>query len=290
MVYDDFLPALVVVLGLVVGSFLNVVIFRLPKIMDRQWRMECQQYLQSDLNASADFSSKHDEPVFNLAYPRSHCGQCAHVLRWYENIPVLSYCFLCGRCSACGTQISLRYPVVELLTAFVFGWLFQRWGLGWTFAAWVVFSVLLLCLAFIDWDTTLLPDDLTYPLLWSGLLAANFSWIAVSLSSALMGAAIAYLFLWSIFWIFKWITGKEGMGYGDFKLFAALGAWFGVEALLPLILISSIFGIVVAVILKFRSSLRAGGYVPFGPFLAFAGFVLMMVDLNGFLKISHLGF
>lgn len=289
MSYDDLFLVLMVFFGLVVGSFLNVVIFRLPIILERQWRLDCKHYLQSNLTMLTELSSECKEPVFSLAKPRSHCRQCSHVLKWYENIPLLSYCILRGRCSACGTRVSLRYPLLELLTAVVFGWLFQRWGLGWTFVAWGGFSALLLSLALIDWDTTLLPDDLTYPLLWMGLLAANFSWIPVSLSSSLMGAVIAYLFLWSIFWIFKWITAKEGMGYGDFKLFAALGAWFGVDALLPLILISSVCGIVVGVVLKFRSGLREGGYIPFGPFLAFAGFALMLSDTNWFFTVFKSG-
>ncbi len=290
MAPDAFWSLLVALLGLVVGSFLNVLILRLPKMLERQWRTECQQYLQSESTLPSPSTVAAEAPKFNLAHPRSHCPGCGHQLRWYENIPVLSYCGLRGRCSACGSRVSWRYPMVELLTAGIFVWLFQRWGLGAEWLAWMVFSVLLLSLAFIDWDTTLLPDDLTYPLLWSGLLAANFSLISVGLSASLMGAVLGYLFLWSVFWIFKLATGKEGMGYGDFKLFAALGAWFGVEALLPLILVSSLFGIVVAMVLKFRSSLREGGYVPFGPFLAFAGFTVMVAEPRRLLPLLAPGF
>lgn len=289
MAYDAVIWVLVVLLGLVLGSFLNVVIFRLPKMLERQWKAECQQYLEAEGLPPVGAPTVSQGPVFNLAQPRSHCRSCGHVLKWYENIPVLSYCVLRGRCSACGAQVSLRYPVVELLTAATVACLFQRWGLGWSFVAWLVFSLLLLSLAFIDWDTTLLPDDLTYPLLWAGLLAANFAWIPVPLSSALMAAVLAYLFLWSVFWLFKWATGKEGMGYGDFKLFAALGAWFGLDALLPLILLASLIGIVVALVLKWRAGLREGGYVPFGPFLAFAGFTLMLVEPHRVLAILPTG-
>ena len=289
MAYDGVFPIFVPLLGLMVGSFLNVVIFRLPKMLERQWRAECQQYLESESSSVSTGTPQGKESTFNLAHPRSHCQSCGHQIRWYENIPVLSYCFLRGQCASCGVRVSLRYPLVELLTAGVFSWLYQRWGLSAELAAWLVFSVLLLSLAFIDWDTTLLPDDLTYPLLWSGLLAANFALLPVSLSESLLGAAVAYLFLWTVFWVFKFATGKDGMGYGDFKLFAALGAWFGLGALLPLILISSIFGIVVAVILKCRSGLREGGYVPFGPFLAFAGFTLMLAEPHRVLAIFQGG-
>jgi leader peptidase (prepilin peptidase)/N-methyltransferase len=251
------------VLGLLIGSFLNVVIYRLPKMMERQWAAECAELSGKPLEAA--------EP-FNLMLPRSHCPQCAHAIRWYENIPVISYLFLRGRCSACQTPISMRYPLVELVTGALFFFCAWRWGASSTGLLWCVFCAALLSLALIDWDTTLLPDDLTLPLLWLGLIAAAMKWIPVDLNSSLWGAVAGYLSLWSVYWAFKLVTGKEGMGFGDFKLFAALGAWFGWQTLIPIILLASVIGAVVGIAMKFSTGLREGGYVPFGPFLAGAGF------------------
>ena len=267
------------VLGLLVGSFLNVVIYRLPKMLERQWAAEC-----------ADLAGK--EPAtaepFNLLVPRSRCGQCGHAIRWYENIPVLSYAFLRGKCSACGTRISIRYPLVELFTGALFAFCGWRWGLTWTALAWCGFAAAIVALAFIDWDTTLLPDDITLPLLWAGLIAAVLGWSGVALPTALWGAVAGYLSLWSIYWVFRLLTGKEGMGFGDFKLFAALGAWFGVTALIPIILMSSVIGAVVGIAMKFSSGLREGGYVPFGPFLAAAGLTAMLFGPESILRVVGL--
>ena len=261
------------ILGLLVGSFLNVVIYRIPKMMERQWAAECAEYAATaGIAAPAAVQTE----VFNLSQPRSRCQACGHQLRWYENIPVLSYVFLRGRCSSCGVGISARYPLVELFTAGVFFFCVQHWGATSAGLAWCFFSAILVALAFIDWDTTLLPDDLTLPLLWAGLLASALQWIEVPLFSAVMGAVAGYLSLWLVYWGFKLATGKEGMGYGDFKLFAALGAWFGWQALVPLILMASVVGAIVGIALKLASSLREGGYVPFGPFLAGAGFLGMV--------------
>ena len=261
------------ILGLLVGSFLNVVIYRIPKMMERQWAAECAEYAATaGIAAPAAVQTE----VFNLSQPRSRCQACGHQLRWYENIPVLSYVFLRGRCSSCGVGISARYPLVELFTAGLFFFCVQHWGATSAGLAWCFFSAILVALAFIDWDTTLLPDDLTLPLLWAGLLASALQWIEVPLFSAVMGAVAGYLSLWLVYWGFKLATGKEGMGYGDFKLFAALGAWFGWQALVPLILIASVVGAIVGIALKLASSLREGGYVPFGPFLAGAGFLGMV--------------
>ena len=249
--------------GLLFGSFMNVVVYRLPKMMERQWAAEC-----------ASFSGK-EPPVtepFNLIIPRSRCPHCGHGIRWFENIPVLSYLFLKGQCSACKASISMRYPLVELSTAALFSFCIWNWGATATGLMWCVFSATLLTLALIDWDTTLLPDDLTLPLLWLGLIAAHFQWTDVSLQASLWGAIAGYMSLWSVYWAFKLTTGKEGMGYGDFKLFAALGAWFGWQALLPIILIASIVGSVIGIAMKINANLREGGYVPFGPFLAGGGF------------------
>ena len=268
--------ALAGVLGLLVGSFLNVVIYRLPKMMERQWAAECAEYAGT---AGEQVAPVHPPPAdqFNLAQPRSRCQACGHQLRWYENIPVLSYLFLRGRCSSCGVSISIRYPLVELATAALFFFCVQKWGATVTGLAWCGFAALLVSLAFIDWDTTLLPDDLTLPLLWAGLLASALQWIDVPLYSSVIGAAAGYLSLWLVYWGFKLVTGKEGMGYGDFKLFAALGAWFGWQALVPLILMASVVGAIVGIAMKFSHQLREGGYVPFGPFLVGAGLLAMML-------------
>ncbi len=268
--------ALVGLLGLLIGSFLNVVIHRLPQMMERQWAAECAQYAQDAGLAADDSAATQTQEPFNLVTPRSRCPSCGHEVRWYENIPVLSYIGLRGRCSGCGTRISLRYPLVELATAALFYACAVRWG--WSFAtlAWCGFSAALVALTLIDWDTTLLPDDITLPLLWAGLLAAVAGWTAVSLADAVMGAAAGYLSLWLVYWGFKLATGKEGMGYGDFKLFAALGAWFGWQALVPIILMASVIGALVGIGMKIASNLREGKYVPFGPFLAGGGLAAML--------------
>ncbi|MEO7953139.1 MAG: A24 family peptidase [Polaromonas sp.] len=268
------------VFGLLIGSFLNVVIYRLPKMMERQWAEEC-----------AELSGQLPEPAekFTLLAPRSRCSSCGHVLHWYENIPVLSYLFLRGKCSACGTGYGLRYPLVELVAGALFFFCAWRWGLTLTALAWCGFSAALLALAAIDWDTTLLPDDITLPLLWAGLIVAALQWNpAVGLSTALWGAVAGYLSLWLVYWAFKLVTGKEGMGYGDFKLFAALGAWFGWPALVPIILMASVIGAVVGIAMKFSSGLREGGYVPFGPFLAGAGFTALVFGPQSILQFVGL--
>jgi leader peptidase (prepilin peptidase)/N-methyltransferase len=215
-------------------------------------------------------------PAFSLVSPRSRCRQCGHVIRWYENVPILSYVLLRGKCSACGAAIGLRYPMVEFATGALF--FLSVWHQGATpaGAAWCGFSAAIVALALIDWDTTLLPDDITLPLLWAGLIVAALRWTDVGLSQALWGAVAGYLSLWLIYQGFKLLTGKEGMGYGDFKLFAALGAWFGWTALIPIILMASVIGAVVGIAMKFSSGLREGGYVPFGPFLAGAGLTAMI--------------
>ena len=268
--------ALVGLLGLLIGSFLNVVIHRLPRMMERQWAAECAQYAQDAGLAADDSAATQTQEPFNLVTPRSRCPSCGHEVRWYENIPVLSYIGLRGRCSGCGTRISLRYPLVELATAALFYACAVRWG--WSFAtlAWCGFSAALVALTLIDWDTTLLPDDITLPLLWAGLLAAVAGWTAVPLADAVMGAAAGYASLWLVYWGFKLASGKEGMGYGDFKLFAALGAWFGWQALVPIILMASVIGALVGIGMKIASNLREGKYVPFGPFLAGGGLAAML--------------
>ncbi|MBN9339601.1 MAG: methyltransferase [Comamonadaceae bacterium SCN 68-20] len=263
--------ALAGVFGLLIGSFLNVVIHRLPKMLEQQWAAEYAHYA-----AEGTEGPEVTAPAISLSHPRSACPNCGHAIRWHQNIPILSYLALRGRCAGCGTRISLRYPLVELFTATLFAFCAWRWGITPTGAAWCLFCAVIVALAGIDWDTTLLPDDLTLPLLWAGLLASALQWTDVPLFSAVMGAAAGYLSLWSVYWGFKLATGKEGMGYGDFKLFAALGAWFGWQALVPIILMASVIGAIVGIAMKLTSGLREGGYVPFGPFLAGAGLTALV--------------
>jgi leader peptidase (prepilin peptidase)/N-methyltransferase len=265
--------ALLGLLGLLVGSFLNVVIHRLPKMMELRWAAECADLQNTKENPAA---ASPEAETFNLMVPRSRCPHCGHQIRWFENIPVFSYLALRGQCSQCNAPISARYPAVELTAAVLFAWCGWQWGLGWEALAWCGFSAAVLALACIDWDTTLLPDDITLPLLWAGLCAAGLRLTDTALPDALWGAVAGYLSLWLVYWAFKLITGKEGMGYGDFKLFAAFGAWFGWQALIPVILMASVIGAVVGIAIKLKGNLREGGYVPFGPFLALAGLTSMV--------------
>ena len=275
------LIALAGLLGLLVGSFLNVVIYRMPKMMEQQWASECSELSGVVAETAVE--------KLSLMSPRSRCSNCGHSLSWYENIPVISYIFLRGKCSVCGTRFGLRYPAVELATACLFAFCAWRWGSTLTAAAWCGFSAALLALAFIDWDTTLLPDDITLPLLWAGLILSAVQLNpGVTLSAALWGAVAGYMSLWLVYWAFKLVTGKEGMGYGDFKLFAALGAWFGWTALVPIILMASVIGAVVGIAMKFSNGLREGGYVPFGPFLAAAGFTAMVFGAQSILQFAGL--
>lgn len=251
--------------GLCIGSFLNVVIHRLPQMMERAWRLESAELLEVTAPES---------PALTLAKPASRCPQCGHRIRWYENVPVLSWLLLRGRCSACKTPISPRYPLVEIATGLLFALLAWRFGAQPTVLAWCAFVATLLALSGIDWDTTLLPDSLTLPLLWAGLVAAALGW-TLPLSTAVWGAVFGYLSLWSVYWLFKLTTGKEGMGAGDFKLLAALGAWLGWQMLLPIVLGASLIGAVVGIAMKLGGALHEGRYVPFGPFLAGAGLVVL---------------
>jgi leader peptidase (prepilin peptidase)/N-methyltransferase len=279
-------------LGLLVGSFLNVIIYRLPRMLERQWAAEARQIAADAASAgygpdtpaavSADAAAP-AEP-FNLVVPRSRCPSCGHGITWYENIPVFSYLALRGRCSACRKPIGVRYPLVELLTGALFAACAWRWGMTWAALAWCGFAAMLVVLARIDWDTTLLPDDLTLPLLWAGLIVAALGLTDVAVTDALWGAVAGYLALWAVYWIFKLATGKEGMGYGDFKLFAALGAWLGWQGLLPVILLASVAGIVAGLAMKATGRLRQGGMVPFGPFLALGGLAAMLIGPPALLR------
>lgn len=253
-----------VVLGLVLGSFANVVIYRLPRMLERQW------------TAAEGMGMDTPRDPFNLAVPGSHCPHCNTPLRWYENLPLLSFLWQRGRCRHCREPIGWRYPLVELSGAALGGWCFMRFGLEGPAVAWMAFGLTLVVLAAIDWDTTLLPDVLTQPLTWGGLVAAALGWSGLSLPMALWGAVGGYLCLWSLYWAFRLVTGKEGMGQGDFKLLAALGAWWGPWAGVSIILIASLSGLAVGLWLRRQGGLREGGYLPFGPFLALAGLWLLV--------------
>lgn len=250
-------------LGLMVGSFLNVVIHRLPRMLDREWREQCAWLEDRQLPAI--------EP-YNLAHPRSACPHCGHAIKWYENIPLLSWSFLRGRCAGCGARISTRYPLVEALTGLLFGFAAWHFGFGLqAFAAWLLLAFLL-ALCFIDLDTHLLPDNLTLPLIWVGLLV-NLMGGFVPLDEAVSGAILGYLALWSVYHVFRLLTGKEGMGFGDFKLLSALGAWMGWKMLLPIVLAASMSGAVVGIALISLSGHDKAKPIPFGPWLALGGVV-----------------
>jgi leader peptidase (prepilin peptidase)/N-methyltransferase len=257
------------VFGLAIGSFLNVVIHRLPRMMENEWRAQCAELEGRDLP---------DTGRYNLLVPRSRCPSCETPIRARDNIPVLSWLLLGGRCAHCKARISPRYPIVEALTAVLSALVAWKFGLGWTAACALVLTWTLIALVFIDADTTLLPDDLTLPLLWLGLLANLLGFFdGVTLRDAVLGAAAGYLVLWAVYWAFKLATGKEGMGYGDFKLLAALGAWMGWKALLPIVLLSSVVGAVVGIALIVLARRGREIPIPFGPYLATAGFVILII-------------
>jgi leader peptidase (prepilin peptidase)/N-methyltransferase len=258
--------ALAGVLGLLIGSFLNVVIHRLPKMMQR----ESDNYVAQESGKPLPHEDRYD-----LLMPRSACPQCGHRITALENIPVLSYAVLGGKCSACKTPISIRYPVIELLTGVLSAFLIWHFGSGLAGIATLAFAWLLIAMTFIDADTQLLPDDLTLPLLWLGLLL-NLNGTFVPLNEAVMGAAAGYLCLWAIYWLFKLTTGKEGMGYGDFKLLAALGAWLGWKMLPAIILMSSLVGAIVGIALIILAKRGRDIPIPFGPYLAAAGLLALL--------------
>lgn len=261
--------ALFGVFGLLVGSFLNVVIYRLPKMLEAQWAENCAEMAGTEAPAR--------EP-FNLARPRSRCQNCQHQIRWFENIPIFSYLALRGRCANCNTPIGVRYPLVELATGLVFAALASQHGLTSIGLAWTALACLLLAQFFIDFDTQLLPDDLNYLILWLGLIASAMGWTGISLPSAVWGAVFGYLSLWMVYQVHHRLTGKHGMGHGDFKLLAGLGAWFGAEYLVAMILLSSVVGSIIGggLLLVGRLANRDVP-IPFGPFLAGAGMVAMLV-------------
>ncbi|SEG70628.1 prepilin peptidase [Marinobacterium lutimaris] len=268
------------VISLSVGSFLNVVIYRLPVMMEREW--QAMTAPADTVEGSAGIAKNQEQEPFNLAVPASRCGNCGHRIRWYENIPVLSYVALRGRCSGCNEKISLRYPSIELLTGILGAFIAWHFGLGLAGISMLLLTWTLVALTFIDIDHQLLPDRLTLPLMWLGLLL-NTQELFTSLEHAVIGAAAGYLVLWSVYWLFKLLTGKEGMGYGDFKLLAAIGAWGGFEVLPLTILLSSVVGVVLALLLMAAKRHQAANPLPFGPYLAIAGWIALIwgEQING---------
>jgi len=261
------LPIMLLALGLVVGSFMNVVIYRLPLMMETGWRRECALLLEVEPETEAE--------TLNLATPNSHCPHCKAPVKPWQNIPVLSYIALRGKCANCHVGISLRYPLVELATGLASMFLALQFGVTPAMLGALVFTWALITLTLIDYDHQLLPDSVTLPLLWAGLLF-NISGTFVSLQDAVAGAVAGYLSLWSVYWLFKLLTGKEGMGYGDFKLLAALGAWLGWQALPMIILLSSLVGAIVGVALMAIKGRGKEIPIPFGPYLAMAGWLAMI--------------
>ena len=271
------LTACCIILGMLIGSFLNVVVYRLPIMMQRDWKSQCCEYLEIDNLMPDSNESSAKFRVFNLQKPDSHCPLCNHKIKAWENIPVLSYLALGGKCSSCKTKISLRYPSVEFITGMLSGLVGVTYGATWLTLALLLLTWSLITLTLIDIDHQLLPDDITIPLIWLGLLVNTLDFeFGVSLRDAVIGAIAGYLVLWVFYWVFKFVTGKDGMGYGDFKLLAALGAWMGWQNLLPIIILSSsagaVFGILMIIIKKRDQSLPT----PFGPYLAGAGFIMLI--------------
>lgn len=262
------LVSVVGLFSLLLGSFLNVVIYRLPIILERQWKRDCSEWLDQH-------DTKLDTGDFNLVVPRSQCPTCGHKITALENIPVLSYLFLKGKCAGCKTPISIQYPLVELATALLSMLVAWRVGYSAELLALLGFTWVLVALFMIDAKTMLLPDILTYPLLWAGLLL-NMDGLFVSLPDAVLGAVFGYLSLWSVFHLFRLLTGKEGMGHGDFKLLAALGAWGGWQILPFVIFASSAFGAVFGILWMLAKRSRESLPMPFGPWLAMAGFVAVV--------------
>ncbi len=264
--YPAFFATIAGIFGLAIGSFLNVIIHRLPKMLERRWRAELAELDGREPPAN--------DPPYNLAVPRSECPKCGHRITALENIPLMSYIVLRGRCSACKAPISPRYFVVELLTGLLTGFVAWRYGFTVSAAAGLIFVCGMIALAFIDLDTFYLPDDITLPLLWAGLLV-NLTAVFVDLPSAVLGAAAGYLALWFVFWAYKLATGKEGMGFGDFKLLAAIGAWLGWKMLPVVILLSSFVGAVMGISLIVFARHGRNTPIPFGPYLALGGLVAL---------------
>ena len=265
-----FFAATAALLGLFIGSFLNVVIYRLPIMLERGWKRECCELLEQEAVEDPSVTK------FNLVMPRSRCPACKTMIRAAENIPVASYLWQKGKCKHCNASISIQYPLVELFTAILTGLIAYKFGYGWQALSAILLTWSLIALAVIDFNTTLLPDNITLPFLWLGILV-NYFGLFCSLQDSVLGAVIGYLCLWLVFHLFKLITGKEGMGYGDFKLLALLGAWLGWQYILPIILISSVVGSVIGITLIVTKLLPRDKPTPFGPYLALGGIICLLL-------------
>ncbi len=255
------------IFGLLVGSFLNVVIYRIPIMLERSWKRDCCELLGQE--------NPEESKPFNLIVPNSTCPHCGHGIKPWENIPIISYLFLKGACSQCKQRISIRYPIIELITGLLSALLATQITVGYPLLAALLFTWTLIALTVIDIDHQLLPDSLTLPLMWAGLLV-NLSGTFAALNDAVIGAAAGYLVLWSVFWLFKAVTGKEGMGYGDFKLLAALGAWMGWQALPLIVILSSLVGAVIGMVGIIIMGRDKNIPIPFGPYLAIAGWIAFL--------------
>lgn len=261
-----FYLSIVTLVGLSVGSFLNVVIFRLPIMLEQEWRQQCQEFLELDVVIPKKF---------NLAVPASTCPKCNHKIRFWENIPVLSYLFLKGKCSSCGTKISIQYPIIEAVTAILSVTIAYHFGVSWQTLAALVLTWSLVALTMIDIHKQLLPDNITLPLLWLGIIANMFG-LFTDLQSSVIGAMAGYLSLWLVYHFFKLLTGKEGMGFGDFKLLGALGAWMGWKVLPLIIVLSSFVGAAIGIAMIVFARHDKSVPIPFGPYLAIAGWISLL--------------
>ncbi|WP_394172639.1 prepilin peptidase [Thalassotalea litorea] len=274
----------VLLLGLIIGSFLNVVIYRLPKMLEQEWFCECRELLEEELNdkGSKALRASRAEPgsssqenkgqTLSLSKPASTCPYCGHKIKIWENIPVISWLFLKGKCSSCKKPISIRYPTIELITGVLSAVIAAHYGVTWTTLAMLVLTWCLIALTMIDFDNMILPDQITLPLVWLGLLL-NLNGMFVDLQTAVIGAVAGYMSLYTVFWLFKLVTGKEGMGFGDFKLFAVFGAWFGWQLLPLLILMASLVGAIIGISLMVFRNHEGSKPIPFGPYLAIAGWI-----------------
>lgn len=268
--------AIAFILGAVVGSFLNVVIYRLPKILDQRWTADCRSFLEIKPDPSAT-----EEKKVSLLWPSSSCPKCKNKIRPWHNIPILGFLLLRGQCKDCSEPISPRYPIVELITALLSLVIIWKFGATLEGLAALCITWSLIALTGIDFDEHLLPDSITLPLMWAGLIANSFG-LFTDLPSALWGAILGYMSLWSVYWVFKLVTGKEGMGFGDFKLLAALGAWLGWSYLPTIILMSSLVGLVFALLFMIFSGNKKGAPIAFGPYLAVAGWICLVLGEDVF--------
>lgn len=278
------------ILGLIIGSFLNVVIVRLPTMLQKDWYDQCKTFLAENYDISITHPKEDLTKPYNLLFPASTCPSCDKPIKWYDNIPILSFCLLKGRCRHCSHNISWRYPIIEFATACLSVMTAIHFGMSFALIPALLLTWALITLTVIDFDLQILPDNITLPFLWLGLLI-NLQGVFCPLTEAILGASVGYLTLWSFYWLFKLITGKEGMGYGDFKLLGMLGAWIGIKSILPIILISTFIGAFVGITLIVLRKHKRGAPIPFGPFLAGAGWIVFLYGdkiLNYYFVVSGL--